>query len=44
MTGIAIVRTSNDQIVEEHANSDTLGLLTQIGITPGSVKVPPLFF
>ena len=33
MTGIAIVRTSNDQIVEEHANSDALGLLTQIGIT-----------
>lgn len=44
MTGIAIVRTSNDQIVEEHANSDALGLLTQIGITPESVNVPPLFF
>jgi predicted ester cyclase len=44
MTGIAIVRTSNDQIVEEHANSDALGLLTQIGVTPESVNVPPLFF
>ncbi|HEU4693726.1 MAG TPA: ester cyclase, partial [Vicinamibacterales bacterium] len=44
MTGIAIIRTRNDQIVEEHANSDALGLLTQIGITPESVNVPPLFF
>jgi len=44
VTGIAIVRISNRQIVEEHANSDTLGLLKQIGITPESVKVPAFFF
>ena len=44
VTGIAIVRISNRQIVEEQANSDTLGLLKQMGITPESVKVPPFFF
>jgi predicted ester cyclase len=43
VTGISIARISRGQIVEEHANSDTLGLLKQIGITPESVKVPPLF-
>jgi predicted ester cyclase len=44
MTGIAIARIRNRQIVDEYANSDTLGLLKQIGITPESVKVPPFFF
>ena len=44
MTGIAIIRTSNRQIVEEHANSDALGLLKQIGVIPESAKVPPLLF
>jgi predicted ester cyclase len=47
VTGIAIIRISNRQIVEEYANSDTLGLLKQLGIipiTPESVKVPPFFF
>jgi steroid delta-isomerase-like uncharacterized protein len=44
VTGIEIARISRGQIVEEHANSDTLGLLKQIGITPESVKVAPLIF
>ena len=44
VTGTAVARVSNRQLVEEHANSDTLGLLQQIGITPGAVTVPPLFF
>jgi steroid delta-isomerase-like uncharacterized protein len=44
MTGIAIVRISNRQIVEEHANSDALGLLKQLGVIPESVKIPPLVF
>ena len=44
MTGIAIVRISNRLIVEEHANSDALGLLKQIGVLPESVKIPPLIF
>jgi steroid delta-isomerase-like uncharacterized protein len=44
VTGTAVVRISNRQIVEEHANSDTLGLLQQIGITPEAVMVPPFFF
>jgi predicted ester cyclase len=44
VTGIAIARIRNRQLVEEHANSDTLGLLKQIGVIPGSVKVAPFFF
>ena len=44
MTGIAIVRISDGLIVEEHANSDALGLLKQMGAIPGPVTVPPLFF
>jgi steroid delta-isomerase-like uncharacterized protein len=44
VTGTAVVRIRNRQIVEEHANSDTLGLLQQIGITPEAVTVPPFFF
>jgi predicted ester cyclase len=44
VTGTVVARVSNRQLVEEHANSDTLGLLQQIGITPGVVTVPPLFF
>jgi predicted ester cyclase len=44
MTGIAIARIRNRQIVEEHANSDALGLLKQIGVIPESVKVAPLIF
>ena len=43
ITGIAIARISNGQLVEEHANSDTLGLLKQIGPVPESVKAVPLF-
>jgi predicted ester cyclase len=44
MTGIAIVQISNGQLVEEHANADTLGLLKQLGVIPESVKVAPLIF
>ncbi|HEU5103698.1 MAG TPA: ester cyclase [Roseiflexaceae bacterium] len=44
ITGIEIARINSHQIIEEHANSDTLGLLKQIGITPESVKVAPLVF
>jgi steroid delta-isomerase-like uncharacterized protein len=44
VTGIAVARIRNGQLVEEHANSDTLGLLQQIGITPEAVTVPPFFF
>jgi predicted ester cyclase len=44
VTGIAIARISNRQLVEEHSNSDTLGLLKQIGVIPNSVKVAPLIF
>jgi predicted ester cyclase len=44
VTGTAVARIRNGQLVEEHANSDTLGLLQQIGITPEAVTVPPFFF
>jgi predicted ester cyclase len=44
VTGTAIVQVSNRQIVQEHANSDALGLLRQIGPTTGAVKIPPLIF
>jgi predicted ester cyclase len=44
LTGIAIVRIASRQIVEEHANSDGLGLLKQIGVIPASVKGVPLLF
>jgi predicted ester cyclase len=44
VTGIAIVQISNSQLVVEHANADTLGLLKQIGVIPESVKVAPLIF
>jgi predicted ester cyclase len=44
VTGIAVVRIRNRQIVEEHANSDTLGLLKQLGVISESVKVPLFIF
>ena len=44
VTGEAIIRVENRQIVEEHANSDALGLLQQLGVLPGTVRVPPLLF
>jgi len=44
VTGEAIIRVSNRQIVEEHANADALGLLLQLGVAPGTVTVPPLLF
>ena len=44
MTGELIIRVSNRQVVEEHANSDALGLLQQPAVIPGTVEVPPLSF
>lgn len=44
VTGEAIIRVSNRQIVEEHANADTLGLLKQLGVIPETVNVPALLF
>jgi hypothetical protein len=44
ITGIAIVRISNGQLVEEHANTDGLGLLKQLGAIPEPPKIPPLVF
>ena len=44
VTGEAIIRVENRQIVEEHANSDALGLLQQLGVLPGTVKIPALLF
>ena len=41
--GIAIARIGSRQLVEGHANQDTLGLLRQIGVIPESVKGAPLF-
>jgi predicted ester cyclase len=44
MTGIAVARIVNLKLVEEHTNADVLGLMRQLGVFPGSAKVPPLFF
>ena len=44
VTGEAIIRVENRQIVEEHANSDALGLLKQLGVIRPTVTVPPLIF
>ena len=44
MTGIAIARISNGQLVEEHANTDGLGLMKQLGVIPEPPRVPPLVF
>jgi predicted ester cyclase len=41
---IILVSASNRQIVEEHANSDALGLLKQLGVIRETVRVPPLIF
>ena len=43
VTGIEIVRISNGQIVEGHANTDGLGLLKQLGVIEPP-RVPPLVF
>jgi predicted ester cyclase len=42
LISIAIARISNGQVVKEHANTDGLGLMKQLGIIPE--KVPPLVF
>lgn len=44
LTGTAIVQIRNGQIVEEHANSDALGLLRQLEVGPVLLKIPPLVF
>jgi predicted ester cyclase len=44
LTVEAIVRVRNGQIVEEHANSDALGLLRQLGVFPEPPSIPPLIF
>lgn len=44
LTGTAIVQIRDGQIVEEHANSDALGLLRQLEVGPGPLTLPPLFF
>ena len=44
ITGIAIARISNGQLVEEHANADGLGLMKQLGVIPEPPKIPPLVF
>ena len=44
VTGIEIALISRGQLVEEHANTDGLGLMKQLGIIPEPPKVPPLVF
>ena len=44
ITGIAIALISNGKLVEEHANSDGLGLMKQLGVIPEPPKIPPLVF
>jgi predicted ester cyclase len=44
MTGISIALISGGQFVEEHTNSDALGLMRQIGGIPDPPRIPPLFF
>jgi predicted ester cyclase len=46
VTGSALVRITNRQLVEEYANADTLGLLRQLGVVPeiATVTLPPLLF
>ncbi len=43
ITGIAIARISNGQLVEEHASTDGLGLMKQLGVIEPP-KIPPLVF
>jgi steroid delta-isomerase-like uncharacterized protein len=40
VTGIDIARITNYQIVIQHANSDTLGMLRQLGVILEPPKVP----
>jgi predicted ester cyclase len=40
VTGIAMVRIVRRLLVIEHANSDTLGLLRQLGVIPITTKLP----
>jgi predicted ester cyclase len=45
VTGMAMVRIVRRLLVVEHANSDTLGLLRQLGVIPFTTKLPaPLLF
>ena len=40
VTGIAIAKVVRGQLVVEHAHTDALGLLTQIGVIPRSTTSP----
>ena len=40
VTGIAVVRIVRRLLVVEHANSDTVGLLRQLGVIPFTTKLP----
>ena len=44
VTGIAIAKITRGKIVVEHAHSDALGLLTQLGVIEDPPKVPALLF
>jgi steroid delta-isomerase-like uncharacterized protein len=44
VTGIAIAKITRGRIVVEHANSDALGLLRQLGVIENPPKVPALLF
>jgi steroid delta-isomerase-like uncharacterized protein len=44
ISGIAIARISGGQLVEEHANTDGLGLMKQLGVIPEPPAIPPLVF
>jgi predicted ester cyclase len=44
ITAIAIATITRGKIILEHANSDALGLLTQLGVIEDPPKVPALLF
>ena len=44
ITGIAIARIVNGHLVEEHGNTDGLGLMMQLGAIPTPPGIPPLIF
>jgi len=44
VTGMTFARFGRDRIVEEHENSDTLGLMRQIGVIPEPPSIPVLLF
>lgn len=44
ITGIAIARITLGQLVEEHANTDGLALMKQLGVIPEPPRLPALVF